>query len=463
MNQISDLERCKTLLLWSIEKLNKNFSYQDKENLDKIAHLIIDSMTGTWRYFHTPEHIFEVGGQDDPIEILAAFFHDMIYIQVDYGVNINLSGFIYPFIYEKQSSLYIREQTPHSNLFEIALQIFGFTRGQKLQPFLGQNEFLSALVAIQALSPYLDLNYLAQITACIEATIPFRKVENGVSCYDILRDRLIRVNEIYNFSWTLEDIDQILFRCIRMATRDIENFGSPDPVRFLDNTWNLMPETNHDLRTTTSYAISGYRTSMMKMLNFLKSIVPEQIFHQYKSVPSDEQLQEYFANTRKNLRIAELYLKSKILTIGILEALSYRIGRNIHLSTLIGEIPKEGMVIPTLDYFLPTLEKPYIPQDSIEEIVLDVLIYGRSKETAYDLKNSPITAFLVKAIGFQKIEEYYEDLLKFYDQKISAEEFLEKCDPFLIRVIIDGAIQIFELRIQYLKRNERGRLDGNYF
>ncbi len=456
MNQISNLERCRKLLEYSIVKLNET-SIKNKEDLKKIASLIIESMTGTWRYFHTPEHIFEVGGSEEPIAILAAFFHDMIYTQVDHGVNINLSGFIYPFVHEKEDSLYIREKELISNsqLFEITLLVFGFRKGQKLLPFGGQNEFLSTLVAVQVLYPYLKLSHLAEIAACIEATIPFRKVQNGVSSYDILRERLIQVNEIYQFNWTQYKIDQILFCAIRMATRDIENFGSPNPVRFLDNTWNLMPETNHDLRTPNSYTISGYRTSMMKMLNFLKSIVPEQIFHQYKSVPSDEEISLYFENTRKNLRIAELYLKSKILTIGILEALSSRIGRNLSLSTLIGEIPQEGMVIPTLDYFLPTLQKPYIPQNPFEEIVLDVLIYGRDQETHYDLKNSPITAFLVRAIGFQKVEESYEDLLAFYDQKINAEEFLEKCDPFLTNTIIEGSIKIFELRIEYLKKGRK--------
>ncbi|MCX7999720.1 MAG: hypothetical protein N3A69_12340, partial [Leptospiraceae bacterium] len=200
------------------------------------------------------------------------------------------------------------------------------------------------------------------------------------------------------------------------------------------------------------YSISGYRTSMMKMLNFLKTLTPEQIFHQYKSVPSSNQLEEYFENTTRNLRIAELYLKSKILTVGILEALSYRIGRNTPLSTLIGEIPKDKMVIPTLDYFLPELKKPYQPQDSIEEIVLDALTHGRGKDTTYDLKNSPITAFIVRALGFQKMENLYESLMEYYSGKIEAEEFLAKCDPFLVEVIIDGAIRIFELRIQYLRK-----------
>lgn len=452
MNQISDLERCENLLNWSIEKLEGQLTESERSSLREIAYLIVDSMTGTWRYFHTTEHIFEVGGEEDPIEILAAFFHDMVYTQVDYGIHINLSGYIYPFIFEKENSLFIREKTPDSNLFELLLLIFDFKKGQKLLPFGGQNEFLSALVGIQILSPYLKISNLAQIAACIEATIPFRKVENGISCYDILKKRLEILNQVYNFGWSEEDLDQVLFRCIRLATRDIENFGSPDPIRFLDNTWNLMPETNHDLRAPNSYSISGYRTSMMKMLNFLKTLTPEQIFHQYKSLPSSSQLEEYFENTRKNLRIAELYLKSKILTIGILEALSYRIGRNTPLSTLIGEIPKDKMVIPTLDYFLPELKKTYQPQDSIEEIVLDVLTHGRGKNTTYDLKNSPITAFMVRAIGFKKIENLYESLMEYYSGKIEAEEFITKCDPFFVEVIIDGAIRIFELRIQYLRK-----------
>ncbi len=34
-------------------------------------------MTREWRYFHTPNHIFEVGSSQDAIEVLAALFHDL--------------------------------------------------------------------------------------------------------------------------------------------------------------------------------------------------------------------------------------------------------------------------------------------------------------------------------------------------------------------------------------------------
>ena len=106
MENENDLSRCKKRLVDSIEELGGNLVTANQDDIDNIAKLIIESMTGTWRYFHTPEHIFEVGGEDDSVEIIAALFHDMIYIQVDYGIHINLSGYIYPFIREDNDKLY---------------------------------------------------------------------------------------------------------------------------------------------------------------------------------------------------------------------------------------------------------------------------------------------------------------------------------------------------------------------
>ena len=350
-----DLNRCKTKLSDSIKKLGGNQDLIKQEDIDSIANLIIQSMTGTWRYFHTPEHIFEVGGEEDPVEILAGLFHDMIYIQVDSGININLSGYIYPFVREANGKLYIINNSELGKIeyFHMLLLIFGFKIGDFLNPYGGQNEFLSALVAVQCLNPYLSMNILVQIAACIEATIAFRRTIDGISPYDILKNRIIEVNKFYSLSLHENEINEILKKSLRMANRDVENFGNPNSVKFLDNTWNLMPETNHDLRTSTSYTIVGYRTSMLKMLNFLKSLKPEYVFHQYMDEPNSERLEKLFKDTRKNLELSRIYLESKILTVGILEALSFRIGRNIPLSTLIGEIPINGIVIPTLDYFLP--------------------------------------------------------------------------------------------------------------
>ncbi|HEY9833635.1 MAG TPA: hypothetical protein V6D26_23995, partial [Stenomitos sp.] len=178
--------RCKDRLVWAIEELQGKV---EPTQLETITELIIQTMTGPWRYFHTPDHIFEVGGSVNAIEVLAALFHDLVYVQVDHGVSINIGSYIAPFVKEVKGTevkeakgkpvkgqLVIREDSdmPSSLMFDIVATIFGFSPSQVLSPMAGQNEFLSALIAARSLEPVLSPGMIAQIVACIEATIPFR-------------------------------------------------------------------------------------------------------------------------------------------------------------------------------------------------------------------------------------------------------------------------------------------------
>ena len=99
-------QQCLSKLIWAMQKLNIEMDYTE---MPKIAELIVQTMTGPWRYFHTPNHIFEVGGEDDPIEVLAALFHDVVYVQVDQSVNFNLTYYIVPFVRQVGEHLVIRE------------------------------------------------------------------------------------------------------------------------------------------------------------------------------------------------------------------------------------------------------------------------------------------------------------------------------------------------------------------
>ena len=69
MELFVEQKRCLDCLVSSIEQLGGRV---DLPKLEQIAELIIQTMRGPWRYFHTSEHIFEVGGSVDPIEVLAA-------------------------------------------------------------------------------------------------------------------------------------------------------------------------------------------------------------------------------------------------------------------------------------------------------------------------------------------------------------------------------------------------------
>ncbi|MGL5059558.1 MAG: hypothetical protein ACRC62_06210, partial [Microcoleus sp.] len=107
MELFGEQKRCLDGLVMSIEQLGGRV---EVSKLEQIAELIIQTMRGPWRYFHTSEHIFEVGGSTDPIEVLAAMFHDLVYVQVDQGVGFSISSAICPFVKEVRSQLAIKDE-----------------------------------------------------------------------------------------------------------------------------------------------------------------------------------------------------------------------------------------------------------------------------------------------------------------------------------------------------------------
>ncbi|MEP0872274.1 hypothetical protein NDA01_20890 [Trichocoleus desertorum AS-A10] len=441
-----DRERCLESLTWAIEQLQGKV---DIAKLDKIAELIIQAMTGPWRYFHTPEHIFEVGDSGDAIEVLAALFHDLVYVQVDQGISVNISRFIAPFIKETPGHLAIldAEDLPSDRSFSLVLTVFGFAPSQRLSPMAGQNEFLSAVIAAKSLESLLSYSHLAQIAACIEATVPFRpKSAEGITSDEALYRRLLSISQEFDLGWTEAETLEITKRSVRLANRDVENFAFPSSAHFLDNTWNLIPETNHDLKNTNAYKVQGYRLSIQKMEGFMNFLKPEVVFRQFHGEPNDETYQRLINNTAKNLEVARLYLGAKLVSIAIIEALAFRIGRDVPISTMMGELPSSGFSTVQLEHFLPKISSYRLPETPIEHDALELLEKGRSIDSFYDVKNSPTATFIVKSIGFAALRQLLKHAKAFFQDEISAEEFLSYCDPVVVETVTKGVIQLFESR-----------------
>lgn len=441
-----DKQRCLESLTWAIEQLQGK---ADPGQLSRITELIIQTMTGPWRFFHTPEHIFEVGGADDAIEVLSALFHDLVYVQVDQGVGVNISSYISVFVKEIDGQLTIRDRSelPQDELFELICRIFGFAAGQKLEPTAGQNEFLSAVIAVKTLESMLTRSQLVEIVVCIEATIPFRgQGTDGLSVGDRLYRRLTQTNDQFGLGFTDEHLLHAIRRAIRVANRDVENFASSSSAHFLDNTWNLLPETNHHLKNANAYTVQGYRISIQKMEGFMNFLKPEVVFQQYANEPDDATYREMVERTRKNLDVAKLYLGTKLVSIGIIEALSLRIGRDVPISTMMGELPNANYRTDQLERFLPPIPRRCQPSTDIESDVLDLLEKGRSLDSSYDVKNSPIAAFVVKSIGFNAVRDLLVQAKAFFRGELSPEAFLSSCDPTVVKTVSEGISQLFESR-----------------
>jgi len=446
MELLGEQKRCLDGLVSSIEQLGGRV---DIAKLEQIAELIIQTMRGPWRYFHTSEHIFEVGGSVDPIEVLAALFHDLVYVQVDQGVSFNISSALCPFVKEVRSQLVIRDETelPDDAMYHLVASVFGFIPGKALSPFGGQNEFLSAVIAGKCLEPFLPASTIAEIAACIEATIPFRQLSpSGLSAIELLHQRLVSANRDFNLGWSDAQTVEIVKRSVRLANRDVENFASPNSSNFLDNTWNLMPETNHELTNANLYTVAGYRRSLQKMEGFLKFLKPELVFQQFMQEPDDATYANLIARTRKNIEVAKLYLGIKLITIAILEALSYRLGRDIPLSTMMGELRAPGSKTAVLEDYLPKKQSAYPLETQLEREVLNLLAIGRNQESPYDIKNSPVATFIIKSIGFAETENFLKKAQDFFAGHISSEEFLSYCSPDVIDTISSGVMKLFDSR-----------------
>lgn len=440
-----DYQRCFDELNRAIAQLGGR---SDPAQISITAELIIQTMSGPWRSFHTPEHIFEVGESGDAIEVLSALFHDLVYVQVDQGVSVNISRYIAPFVKEIDGQLVILErwQLPDEPLFEMVSKIFGLMAGQTLLPMAGQNEFLSAVIAAKCLEHALPPATIAEIAACIEATIPFRPVSDGQTAGDRLYERLTHANETFSLGWSAADIDAMVRRAVRLANRDIENFAYESSAKFLDNTWNLMPETNHDLTSDNAYTVTGFRRSLQKMEGFMNFLKPEVVFQRYRDEPNPETYQLLISRTQKNLEVARLYLGSKLLSIAVIEALSQRLGQDIPLATMMGELPGRGLPSAQLENFLPNIAVRIPPETALEQEVLELLEKGRSKSSSYDVKNSPTATYIIKSIGFSAARHSIIQAKEFFNQKISAEKFLASCDRTVVDAIVRAVLQVFENR-----------------
>jgi hypothetical protein len=454
-------QQCLDKLVWAINQLNLNVK---QATLTKIAGLIVQTMTGPWRYFHTPDHIFEVGGSEDPIEVLAALFHDVVYYQVDRSINFNLSYYVTPFIQEIQDNrgtkLAIRdlnELPPQDFAFDLAATIFGFLPGQELSPFAGQNEFLSAIVCGKVLESFTPPDILLQILACIEATIPFRAPVDGLSPSDRLFQKLQEANRKFKLNLADTELTEAVKRSVRMANRDVGSFAYSNSALFLDNTWNLLPETNHNLKNAGSYnpgsyTVQEYRVALQKMEGFMGFLKPQIIFQQYKGEPDNATYQGLIQRAQRNLDVAELYLGSKLYTIALLEALSLRFGRATTLATIMGEVASNEYCGDKLEDFLPSIEHPFTTRNDTEREVMALLEKGRYRSSDYDLKNSPLTTFIVKYIGFDNLMAGLSHAQKYFKGEMNSEEFLAQCNPDVNAIITKAMLRLFDSRKAALSR-----------
>jgi hypothetical protein len=288
-----------------------------------------------------------------------------------------------------------------------------------------------------------------EIICCIETTIPFRPDDDqGLSAAMKLFNRLQAVNQKYDLGLGQTNLEDTIRRAIRLSNRDVGSFANPSPARFLDGTWDLLPETNHNLHNRSSYTVAEYRQALQKMEGFMNFLKPEIIFQRFMGEPSEQDYATLISQSEHNLQVGRLYLGCKLFTIGFLEAISRRLGRDIPVSSMMGELPSQGdeeLRSKLIDY-IPEIDSAFPLKDEIEEEVLDLLEKGRCQSASYDLKNSPLATYIVKSIGFDAVRHQCDRSKLFFRGELTQEQFLEGVNPEITLTVIKGITKLFEQR-----------------
>src|SRR5262245_58056361 len=193
--------------LWrALHELNPQVEMTDVERWGFSIHA---ALSAAGREYHNHDHVIEIASKGDPLEVLAALYHDAVYIQVDLGpprsMKVEMARSLLPDGIGEGFRIVCDDDVVGD-----VLAVFGRKPGETVTGTTGLNELASALVACAQLENVLDRKQRIAVAACIEQTIPFR-----ADPVTELRTRLVTLG--------CAD-DATLERAVRFGNRDVENF-----------------------------------------------------------------------------------------------------------------------------------------------------------------------------------------------------------------------------------------------
>jgi hypothetical protein len=389
------------------------------------------ALSAAGREFHNHDHVIDLVGDGDALEVIAALYHDAVYIQVDQGPPRSMREQLSGVMAQGADGWRVLPQAAQPVTDDV-LQVFGRRVGDIVTPTTGLNEFASALVASIQLEHALGREHRIAIAACIEQTIPFRADPSG--------ELHLRLTPL---GLAGDVLDAVVRRAVRVGNRDVENFADNDAARFLDNTWKLLPESNPALHSPLVYTVRDYRVALLKMESFLSWLPAERVFHCWNDEPRPEVHARRVARAAGNLELAVRYLRAKLYSISVVEAIAEITG---------GDVP--------LDYFMGGLKSPRCPEmKRIEQFLPDLphasdldlplhrlLAEGRATESSFDTGPSPLGAFLHATVGEREVMKGVEMAKKWWAGAGDAAAFLASQPPRPLAAIARAAGNIIDTR-----------------
>ncbi|EGD80251.1 hypothetical protein PTSG_13122 [Salpingoeca rosetta] len=215
---------------------------------------------------------------------------------------------------------------------QLCYRVFGFVPGEVL-PFdigtRGMNEFLSCVVAMDMLAPWLDDVQLLHVCACIKATVHFGGRSSITTLYERCAEAMSTDLQL-DVLWTSRDIHEstryIVECACNVAARDVSNMAARDTRVFLANTWRLLPEQHAQLRSRMTFTLTEWMGAMLHQLTFFQHLEtkPFLIFPRFAQCRSREEQQRLEESAVRNLRRGAAYVACRLVTASIMHAVLAR-------------------------------------------------------------------------------------------------------------------------------------------
>jgi hypothetical protein len=389
------------------------------------------ALSAAGREFHNHDHVIDLVIDGDPLEVVAALYHDAVYIQVDQGPPRSMRDELASVLAQAGDGWRVLPGAAGPVTGDV-LDVFGRSVGDIVTPTTGLNEFASALVASIQLAQALSREQRIAVAACIEQTIPFR-----VDPVPALHRRLAQLG------LTGDVLEQAVCRAVRVGNRDVANFSDNEPARFLDNTWKLLPESNPALHSPMVYTVRDYRIALLKMEVFLASLPAEQVFHSWNDEPKPEVHARRVARTTGNLHLAVRYLRAKLYSISLVEAIAEVTGGDVPVDYFMGALKSpRHQDMKRIEQFLPSLP----PARDLDPPLHRLLAEGRASESSFDTGPSPLGAFLHASVGERDVMAGVDRAKQWWGGAGDPASFLASQPKLPVAAIARAAANIIDTR-----------------
>lgn len=451
----TELQRLIEFFRESLTDLNVFVNERQLEEWSVVVH---EGMSGCERDYHSIDHVFDVAAGASSAAKIGALFHDLVYVEIDGDLPPRQARLLVDIVEKKANGFALRPfNTTNDRNRAIVEAIFGVQIDSPLTPVSGLNEFLSAMLAIRSMADHLPTKLLVQIGVCIEATIPFRDIDSTRrSPAERLFGRLQQANSELRLGFTESELVATLHQAVDLANRDVAGFAIDDTGVFLDYTWRLLPESNLPLRYRSTYTLGEYRASLLKMARFLGNLKPELVFSRFRGIPKHSVYIDKSRQARINIERSVLYIDAKITALTILYSLALLTGGDAPVALFVGDLPQSSSQLgPRLEDFLNPIDTDNLC-DGADQAVFNLLKYGRQHDSQFDIKRSPLAAYIYAELGNAGTGIAVQCITNEMDVA-QAKEVLNKLPRHLRNEIVEAcaniAINRAPLLLQLIKAN----------